>query len=181
MPFNINNFTSQLEYDGARPNLFEVYMAFPAQVLNASAASIKTTFMAKASSLPASTIGVANVSYFGREIKLAGNRTFEDWTITVINDEDFIIRNAFENWMNLINSHEGNLRDPSMVNLLGYSTDPYVLHYGKTGNPIAQYNFIGLWPTNVSAIELDWGNNDEVEQFNVTLAYQEWRKVGVTD
>jgi hypothetical protein len=174
MAFNINQFRAQLEYDGARPNLFEVYMSYPGQVIEAGAAATKTTFMAKATQLPGSTLGTVPVYYFGREDKVPGNRTFTDWTITVINDEDFVIKNAFENWSNLINAHAGNIRDPSMINSLGYSVQSYAIQYGKTGNIIKRYDFVGLWPADISPIDTDWGSNDTIEEFTVTLAYQYW-------
>lgn len=184
MSFTVNDFRSQLQYDGARPNQFQVYLTFPANVLGSAAASQKNAFMCKAAQVPSVTMGVAPVYYFGREIKLPGNTSYADWTITIINDEDFLVRNAFENWMNLINSHAGNIRDPSMLTSLGYSVPATVYHYGKTGNIIAQYDFVGMFPTDPSPIDLDWGSNDTVEEFSVTLAYQYWTKtvpIPVTD
>lgn len=188
--FNVNDFRSQLQLDGSRPNLFEVYLTFPGGVVNSGGATTKVTFMAKAAQLPGSTVGIVPLYYFGREIKVPGNRTFQDWTISVINDEDFLVRNGFESWLNLINSHVGNVRDPSMVNDLGYSSQATVYQYPKTGGPdtgnaaIAEYDFIGMFPVDVSPIDLDWGSNDTIEEFSVTLAYQYWTKtapVPVTD
>src|SRR6184192_3332049 len=98
MSFDITTFRTNLIGDGARPNLFEVALQFPQFVSLGSIAAPKTTFMCKSAQLPGSTIGVAPVFYFGREVKLAGNRQYADWTIQIINDEDFIIRNAFEQW-----------------------------------------------------------------------------------
>lgn len=185
MAFSVNSFRSQLQYDGARPNLFEVYLNFPPGVIDGSgAAQIKTTFMAKASHLPGSTIGTVPLYYFGREFKVPGNRTFAPWTITIINDEDFLVRNAFESWMNLINSHAGNLRDPSMLNELGYSVNATVVQYGKTGNVIKQYDFVGMYPDDSPPIDLDWGANDSIEEFTQTLQYQYWTStfpIPVTD
>ncbi len=174
MAFSVNDFRSQLTYDGARPNLFEIYMTFPAGVLNSASAATQMTFFAHAASLPGSTIGNATMNYFGREIKVPGNRVFTDWTVTIYNDEDFLVKNSIENWMNLINSHAGNIRDPSMLNALGYSVDPSVIQYGKTGNIIKQYDFVGLYPTDLGTIDLDWGANDTVEEYTVTFSYQYW-------
>ena len=111
MAFSVNEFRSQMTGDGARPNLFEVSMPFPSFASPANAQT-KLTFMCKTAQLPGSTVGVVPVQYFGRELKFVGNRTFADWTISVINDEDFIVRNAFERWMNGINSHNFNVRNP---------------------------------------------------------------------
>ena len=174
MTFNINNFRSQLQFDGARPNYFEVQMAFPGNVLNAGTAAIKTTFMAKSAELPASMMGVAPLYYYGREVKLPGNRTFSPWTINIIQDEDFIIRGAFENWMNGMNAHVGNIRDPSMIYSDGYSVDCIVRQFGKTGFIIKEYNFVGLFPINLAEIPLDWGSNDAIMEWSATLDYQYW-------
>ena len=181
MAFNINQFRSEMKGDGARANLFEVELTFPGFVLNNKRVAESSKFMCKASQVPGSTIGTATVQYFGREVKFAGNRTFPDWTVTIINDEDFALRSAFERWMNGINSHAGNRRDPAALTLNangttigGYGSQAKVTHYGKLGNVAATYNFIGMFPTDVAAIDLDWGNNDAIEEYTVTFAYQWW-------
>jgi hypothetical protein len=176
MAFNVNDFRSQMVGDGARPNLFEVSMPFP--VFSAPAnAQTKLTFMCKTAQLPGVTLGVVPVQYFGRELKFVGNRTFADWTISVINDEDFIIRNAFERWMNGINSHSLNVRNPLALAPLGYSVDGDVTQFGKQGNTLKKYKFIGMYPTDISAIDVDWGSNDTIEEFTVNLTYQWWESV----
>jgi len=177
MPFNVFEFRSQLQGDGARPNLFEVQMVFPTAI-NPQNANRKLTFMCKTASLPGSTIGQVPVFYFGRETKLAGNRTFPEWNISIINDEDFSVRNAFEKWMNGINRHVSNIRDLWARNSLGYTTQAIVKQYGKTGDTLKQYTFDGCFPVDLSPIDLDWGSNDTIEEFNVTLAYQTWTSVG---
>ena len=176
MAFNVNQFRSQLQGDGARPNLFEVTMPFPVFSLPGNAQT-KLTFMCKTAQLPGATLGVVPMQYFGRELKFVGNRTFADWTITVINDEDFIVRNAFERWMNGINSHNLNVRNPVASTPIGYSVDGQVLQFGKAGNTIKQYNFVGMFPTDLTPIDVDWGSNDAIEEFSVTLTYQWWESV----
>jgi hypothetical protein len=176
MAFNVNQFRSQLQSDGARPNLFEVSMPFPAFSLPGNAQT-KMTFMCKTAQLPGSTLGVVPVQYFGRELKFVGNRTFADWTVTIINDEDFSVRNAFERWMNGINSHNLNVRNPLAGTPLGYSVDGQVTQFGKAGNTIKKYNFVGLFPTDITPIDVDWGSNDTIEEFSVTLTYQFWEAV----
>ena len=167
MAFNVNEFRSQMIGDGARPNLFEVSMPFP--VFSAPGnAQTKLTYMCKTAQIPGSTLGVVPVQYFGRELKFVGNRTFTDWTITIINDEDFVIRNAFERWMAGINSHNLNVRNPAALAPLGYSVD------GDNGNTLKKYKFIGLFPTDLTPIDVDWGSNDTIEEFTVTLAFQWW-------
>ena len=176
MAFNVNEFRSQMVGDGARPNLFEVSLPFPAFSLPANAQQ-KVTFMCKTAQLPGATLGVVPVQYFGRELKFVGNRTFQDWTITVINDEDFVVRNAFERWMNGINSHRGNERNVSAPNQLGYSVDGEVRQFGKAGNELKKYKFVGLFPTDITPIDVDWGSNDTIEEFSVTLSYQWWEAI----
>jgi hypothetical protein len=173
MAFNVNEFRSQMVGDGARPNLFEVQMPFPAFALPGNAQQ-KLTFMCKTAQLPGSTVNTVPMQYFGRELKFAGNRTFQDWTISVINDEDFVIRNAFERWMNGMNSHALNIRNPAAATPNGYTVDAGVTQFGKGGNPLKKYKFIGVFPTDVSPIDVDWGSNDTIEEFSVTLSYQWW-------
>ena len=173
MAFSVNEFRSQMTGDGARPNLFEVSMPFPSFASPANAQT-KLTFMCKTAQLPGSTVGSVPVNYFGRELKFVGNRTFADWSITIINDEDFLVRDAFERWMNGINSHNFNVRNPLALAPLGYSVDAQVSQFGKQGNTLKKYRFVGVYPTDISAIDVDWGSNDTIEEFSVNLTYQWW-------
>lgn len=174
MAFNISDFRSNMVGDGARPNLFSVTLVFPTIAANGNAAGQKTTFMAKAAQLPGSTIGQVPLYYFGREIRFAGNRTFTDWTLQIINDEDFVVRNALESWMNSINSNEGNIRNANALNPSSYSVDATVTQYGKSGNTLKSYKFVGLFPVDVAPIDLDWSSNDTIEEYSTTFAFQYW-------
>lgn len=178
MAFNVDQFRSVMEYDGARPNLFEVSLQFPNYVELGSLAGAQSRFMCKTAQLPGSTVGVVEVPYFGRQIRVAGNRTFAEWSVTIINDEDFAIRNAFERWHRGINGNVNNLRSASAVNTNGsasYAVDATVRQYSKLGgSPIKQYKFVGMFPSDVAAIDLDWGSNDTIEEYSVTLTYQYW-------
>ena len=176
MAFNINEFRSQMQGDGARPNLFEVTMPFPAFALPGNAQT-KLSFMCKTAQLPGSTVGTVPVQYFGRELKFVGNRTFTDWTISIINDEDFVVRNAFERWMNGLNSHSLNVRNPLAQTPGSYTVDGEVKQFAKNGDTLKKYKFIGLFPTDISPIDVDWGSNDSIEEFTVTLSYQWWESV----
>lgn len=172
MAFNIQQFRSEMRGDGARPNLFECTLTFPAGVGDVAA---PYTFMARAAQLPGSTVNSVPVNYFGRELKFAGNRTFPEWNVIVINDESFNVRNAFERWLSLINSHAGNLRSPGFLKGDGgYQSDGKIIQFGKKGNRLKKYKFIGMFPIDVSPIEMDWGANDSIEEFSVTFAYQWW-------
>jgi hypothetical protein len=174
MAFNVSEFRANMTGDGARPNLFSVTLVFPTFVTNGSAAGQKVTFMAKGAQLPGSTVGTVPVFYFGREMKLPGNRTFPDWTLQIINDEDFAVRNALESWMNTINSHSGNLRGESAMRPSDYSVDATVTQYGKDGSSLKKYKFVGVFPLDVAPIDLDWGSNDSIEEYSATFAYQWW-------
>lgn len=177
MAFEVQDFLSKMQFDGARPNLFECTLTFPTSVVpNGTNAQEKYTFFAKTASLPGSTVNQIPVNYFGRELKFAGNRTFPEWTVTIINDEDFLVRNAFERWMDGLNTHASNLRNPSLINNVNYQQDGYVVQYGKTGVALKSYKFIGMFPIDISPIDLDWGANDTIEEYAVTFAYQWWEQ-----
>jgi hypothetical protein len=174
MAFNVAEFRANLVGDGARPNLFQVTMTFPTFSTEATTSAQALTFLCKSAQLPGSTLGTVPLFYFGRELKFAGNRNFADWTITIINDENFKVRKAFESWMNGINSHTTNLRNGVAGSPTGYSVDAKVNQYDKGGNIIKAYNFVGAFPVDLAPIDLDWGSNDAIEEFSVTLAYQWW-------
>jgi hypothetical protein len=174
MAFNVAEFRANMIGDGARPNLFQVTLTFPSIAANGTAAGQKATFLAKAAQLPGSTIGQVPVYYFGRELKFAGNRTFADWTLQIINDEDFTIRNSIESWMNSINSHSGNLRNAAAMSPSSYTVDATVTQYGKAGDALKTYKFVGMYPLDLAPIDLDWSSNDTIEEYGVTFAYQWW-------
>jgi hypothetical protein len=181
MAFNVSEFRANMVGDGARPNLFSVSLNFPLELAqNGSAAGQKTTFMAKSAQLPGSTIGTVPVFYFGRELKFAGNRTFTDWTLQIINDEDFVIRNSLESWMNAINSHAGNVRANLAQTPSSYTVDATVTQYGKAGQELKKYTFVGLFPLDIAPIDLDWGSNDVIEEYSATFAFQYWTSDNTT-
>jgi len=169
MAFNINDLRSQLTFGGAKASLFQVQITNPVNGL----ADIKVPFMVKASSIPASTLSTIEVPYFGRKIKLAGNRTFAEWSVTVINDEDFLIRNAMENWMASINSHRGNITNLASASPLQYKAQAQITQFSKTGAALRTYEFNGLFPVDVAAMETNW-ESDGIQDFNVTFQYDWW-------
>lgn len=172
MAFNINEFKSQLVGGGARASLFQVQILNPVD----ATADFKVPFMCKSAAIPASNLGNFNVPYFGRQVKYAGDRTFEDWTVTIINDEDFLVRNAMEAWSNSINSHDSNTRAlPS-----DYKSNGIITQYSKNGDPLRTYVFEGMYPVTVSDIAMSWETNDAIEEFTVTFAYDFWRVEGAT-
>ena len=176
MAFNINEMRSQLTGGGAKGSLFQVQIANPVD----GAGDLKTPFMVQASQIPTSDLGTIEIPYFGRRVKLAGDRRFGQWTVTVINDEDFIIRNAMEAWSAAINSHQGNLRGFATSSPLNYKSQAQVIQYSKTGDVLRTYQFNGIFPQNIAAIGVDWNNVDDIERFDVTFDYDWWEVVGGT-
>ena len=174
MAFNINEIKSQMLFDGARPALFQVTIQNPAN----SVADIKVPFMCEATAIPQAELGTVQVPYFGRMIKLAGDRTYADWNVTIINDEDFLIRNAMEEWSNKINTFQGNIRAFGSASPLLYKSQAQVVQYSKTGVPIRTYQFNGIYPTLVSDIQLSWASQNEIERFQVTFAVDYWEVSG---
>jgi hypothetical protein len=164
----VDDFKSKLIGGGARPNLFKATVNFPAF---AGGEVELTSFLIKAAQLPASTIGTINVPFRGRQVLIAGDRTFEPWTITVINDIDFKVRNAFERWMNAINQHRNNT---GLTNPVDYQADLSVAQLDKAGNEVKVYNFRSTFPTALSAIELSYESTDVIEEFTVEMQVQYW-------
>lgn len=172
MAFNIQQFKSELVGGGARPTLFQVQITNPID----TAADLKVPFMVKTAALPGSTLGSTIVPYFGRQIKYAGDRTFEDWPVTVINDEDFLVRNAMEAWSNAINSHDTNTRALPQT----YKSTGLITQYSKNGSALRTYVFEGLYPIAIDSIPMSWEATDTIEEFGVTFQYDLWRVEGST-
>ena len=173
---NITEFRSRLAGGGARANLFEVEIAFPEELgINLTDVSDKVPFLVKAAEIPASNLGNIPVPYRGRVLPVAGDRTFDPWTVTIINDTDFQIRDAMEKWSNSINdlqTAQGSV-DPAV-----YQRSALVKQLSREGaNPgdpekvLRTYNFEGIYPNTVSSIPLDFGATDQIEEFQVTFNY----------
>jgi len=169
----ISDFKSKLTGGGARPNLFEVELAFPnaAKPDNENEVLEKARFLVKAAALPASTIAQIDVPFRGRILKIAGDRTFETWTITVINDIDFSIRSAFEKWMNTINKMNDGT---GIVNPVDYQKDATVHQLNRDGDILRSYKFWDVFPTNISTIDLNYETTDTVQEFTVEMQVHYW-------
>ena len=167
----ITGFKSKLAGGGARPNLFEVEIAFPESIAIDNDVKERSRFLVKAAALPASNITPIDVNFRGRILKIAGDRTFDTWTVTVLNDVDFSIRSAFEKWMNLINKMEDNTgeQDPAI-----YQPDAYVHQLDRDGSTLRTYKFHDVFPTNISQIDLSYETTDTIEEFTVELQVQWW-------
>ena len=196
----LEDFKARLIGGAARPNLFEVELTFPSFATEGSttdttdqtrSVSELSRFMIKTANLPASNVGVIEVPFRGRTLKIAGDRTFDVWTVTVINDVDFSLRTAFEKWMNAINKHDDN---SGLINPAQYQRDAVVKQFGRSSVQSANssvtsptvttagdsipvlkaYKFYGVFPTSVSAIDLSYDSTDAIEEFTVDLQVQWW-------
>jgi len=176
----ISDFKSKLTGGGARPNLFEVELAFPsaAKPDNESEVLEKARFLVKAAALPASTIANIDIPFRGRILKIAGDRTFETWTITVMNDVDFSIRSAFEKWMNIINkmSDGTGIANPAL-----YQKDAVVKQLDRDGSLLRSYKFWDIFPTNLSTIDLSYDTTDTIQEFTVEMQVHYWEAFRGTD
>ena len=183
---SITNFRDRLVGGGARPNMFEVNITLPEQVQGLGDISQDMRFLVKAAEIPAANIGNIPVPFRGRVLPVAGDRTFDPWTVTVINDAQFNIRDAMEQWSNLINDLQFDVGD---INPADYQTKAEVFQLsrqsqgsggqsaGKGGEIIQTlrtYNFEGIYPNEVSSIALDYGATDQIEEFQVTFNYLFW-------
>jgi hypothetical protein len=167
----ISDFKSRLSGGGARPNLFEVELAFPDAVAIDNDVLQKARFLVKAAALPASTIAPIDVPFRGRILKIAGDRTFETWTITVINDTDFVLRSAFEKWMNTINKMSDGT---GVVDPEAYQKDATVKQLDRDGSVLRSYKFWDIFPTNISTIDVSYETTDTIEEFTVEMQVQWW-------
>lgn len=179
--FQIDKFKSTFKLGGARPNLFRVTVDFTATDFSRNLAEDKITFTCRAAQIPGMTLGTIEVPYFGRKVKVAGDRTFAEWTITILNDEDFVVRRALERWHNRINLHADNVREAAVYNIAGgseYKKDASVIHFDKKGEQIAQYTMAGAYPSDISAIDLAWDTNDTIEEYTCTFQYDYFTNAG---
>jgi hypothetical protein len=169
----ITDFKSRLTGGGARSNLFEVVLSFPGIAPASSAVLDKTRFLVKAANMPASNIAPIAVPFRGRTLQVAGDRTFDSWTVTIINDTDFSIRSAFENWMNKINrvSDSTGETDPS-----SYTADAFVYQLDRDGSTLRAYHFYDIFPSQVGSIALDY-ETSTIQQFTVEFQILWWEAI----
>jgi hypothetical protein len=211
---SIAAFKANSNFDYARPNLFQVDIDFPQAValaangtnkppaagsppppkggsqpaaaapVGSDAINILGSYLIKAAQIPASTVGVIEVPFRGRMLKIAGDRTFEPWTITIHNDTAFRLRSWFEKWMECIQLYDENATmidhgtgvtgTPSYLN---YMKNMRVTQLDRRGNAVRSYEFYDCWPSNVSSIDLDFGSNDAIEEFTVEFQVQYWKPI----
>ena len=175
--FSVTKFKAGLKHGGARPSLFKVIFDYPSGISLGNTAS--ASFLVKATTIPASTIGSYDVFYHGKSIHVAGDRTFDTWDTTIFNDEDFGIRNILEDWMAAISDHSLNTRNKNIFNtsegdVAKYKSTLQVIQFSKGGEELRTYLFKGAWPTTLSTINLDWSSQD-IEEFTCTWMYDSWK------
>ena len=168
----ITDFKSKLTGGGARSNLFEVELSFPSSVSVQGLNDIlsKARFLVKAANLPASNVSPIEIPFRGRTLKIAGDRSFDTWSITVINDTDFSIRSAFEKWMNTINRVSDNT---GLTNPASYQADAYIYQLDRNGDTLRKYHFYDIFPTQVAPIELSY-DSQGIQEFTVEIQVQWW-------
>ena len=183
MTFAVAQFKSNLKQGGARPALFKVEFQYPSGI---TAPPTLAKFLVKATTIPASTIGSYDVFYHGKAIHVAGDRTFDTWDTTIINDEDFGIRKTLEKWMDSISNHKLNTRNKKVFNtsegdVAKYKSTLKVKQFSKAGKLSQTYSFIGAWPSALSAINLDWATASEIEEFTCTWVYDSWNVASMNE
>ena len=172
----VDDFKAKIRGGGARPNLFQATINFPTYA-GSSDITETASFLCEAAQLPGSTMGTIIVPFRGRQLKMAGDRTFETWTATIINDTDFKIRNAMETWMSGIGGHSENV---GRTNPVEYEADLRIAQLDRTGSKIKEYIFNGSHPVDLSAIDVAYATTDDIERFTVTFQYQYWTTVDGT-
>ena len=169
----ITDFKSKLTGGGARANLFEVVLTFPDAAAPDQVVLDKSRFLVKGANLPASNVQQIEVPFRGRILKVAGDRTFDSWTVTVLNDTDFAIRSAFEKWMNVINRMSDNT---GLTNPAEYQSDAFVYQLDRDGTALRSYRFYDIFPTQVGPIELSY-DSQGIQEFTVELQVLWWEAI----
>jgi hypothetical protein len=170
MSFKVDDLKAQMPSGGARANLFRVTFAEPG-VGGTGMDVNQLSFLCKAAALPAGVIGQIDVPFRGRQLKVAGDRTFENWTATIINENDFKARNTFERWMSSINEHvEGTGNGDQAL----YYANVTVEQLDRSNNTVKTYQLKDAFPVNLSAVDLSYDTTDAIEEFTVEFAYQYW-------
>ena len=166
---NVDEFKARLIGGGARANLFKVIINNPP--IGAGLNTELLSFTCKGAQLPGSVVAQIDVPFRGRQLKVAGDRTFENWTITAFNEDAQDVRSAFEGWMNSINEHVNNV---GVKNPRDYQADLIVQQLDRQENVTKSYDIRGAFPVNIGAIDLSYDANDAIEEFTVEFAYQYW-------
>lgn len=174
------DFLANFQGGGFRPNRYRVVLTFPGAVPNALAASVKAGFTCKAAAIPATTLGQTEAFYMGRPVKLPGDKTWDDWTVSIYMDTDFITRDVFETWHDLILGFDSNTASDGMANPINAFASAQVLALNRYDEVVKTYELEGIWPTTVGEVQLGFDQNDQIAEFPVTFAVNGWRSATVT-
>ena len=172
MAFDLDTFRNRMQDGGARPSLFEMEINFPGGLLGGGrdGPTERARFLTKVSEIPGSTIGVITVPYFGRQLKIAGDRTFATLSVTILNDEAYALRSKFEQWMNTIAQHH---QSKGEIALDFYQVDLALRQLTRGGDISMTYSFRDAFPTTLGTIALDW-SSEAIEEYTVEFQYQYW-------
>ncbi len=169
---SIEDFKAVLQGGGVRPTMFEVELTFPESVVADSTEITRDgTFLVQAAALPASNVGTIEVPFRGRKLKVSGDRTFDPWNVTIMNDVSFGLRVAFEKWAEKIQNHNYVL---GSTTLNEYFASAIVRQLDRDGSQLRAYSFEGIWPASVAQIDVDFNATDDVERYDVTFNVQYW-------
>lgn len=170
----IEQFKGVLKGGGVRPTMFQVSLSFPEDVVSdglSADGDRRVTFLCKGASLPPSSIGQIDIPFRGRNLKVAGDREFADWSVTVINDDSFLIKNAMEKWSEKIQRHNYALGETELAN---YFSDGYVRQLDRDATVLRTYAFRGIWPKEISNIDLSFESQNAIEEYTVDFCVQYW-------
>ena len=172
---SIEDFKAVLQGGGVRPTMFQVELTFPDSVVSdTTLMTNESTFLVKSAALPASNVGVIEVPFRGRKLKVSGDRTFDPWSVTVTNDVSFGLRVAFEKWAEKIQNHNYALGSTSISD---YFSSAIVRQLDRDGSQLRAYSFEGIWPSTVAEIGLDFDSTDAVEEYEVSFNVQYWNAI----
>ena len=173
---SIENFKSALANGGVRPTMFSVEITFPQIVVNNQAElNEKALFLVKAATLPGSQIGIIDVPFRGRKLKVSGDRNFADWQTTIINDTDFKLRKAMEKWSETIQNMNFAIGENELENYFGTAE---VRQLDRQGKQLRVYEFNGIWPNTIAEIPLSFETQDTIEEYDVAFCVQYWHAAG---
>ena len=169
--FNVDQFKAAMIGGGARANQFFVTLAFPSYVAFGGAATAQAAFLVNAAALPGSIVQPTIVPYRGREVKFAGERVFQPWTISIMNDVSFNIRNSMEKWMAGMNDLQNN---NGRTNPRDYQVNISVTQLDRNNNPLKIYTLASAFPVDLGDISVNYGDNDTIETYTCTFQYQHY-------
>jgi len=172
---SVYTFLANFQRGGFRPNRYRVNVTFPAGVNDSTDASRKISFTCTSASLPSSNIGIVTVPYMGRPVKLPGDKTFDDWTVQVVLDNDFLGRRVFEQWHDMLLGFESNVAQEQMINPANAFATATVYALDRAENVLRTYTIEGMFPSVLGEVTLGYDQNDQVAMQSITFAVNGWK------